>query len=51
MILPIKRPESGSSVVSKETFLYQFDVFTEGVFRKFPHWSNCIVAGGAVLST
>jgi hypothetical protein len=49
MIIKVNRPESGLSVVFKETFLYQFDVFTEGLFRDFEQWPNCVVAGGAVL--
>lgn len=44
------RPTQGFSVVNAETFIQQFDVFTEGMFRQFKNWNNIIIAGGSIAA-
>lgn len=44
-----KRPLSGPAVVNEQQFFYQFDIFTDGIFRGFSGWENMLIVGGAVL--
>ena len=42
------RLTSGPAIVSPQEFLFNFDSFTQGLFRNFD-WSNAVVQGGAIV--
>jgi hypothetical protein len=43
------RPASGPAVVDEKQFFFQFDLFTDGLFREFSSWDNILIVGGSVL--
>jgi hypothetical protein len=45
-----KRETSGPAIVSQETFLKQFGMFTENQLKEL-NWDNVFVAGGSVLAS
>ena len=46
---PNRRAAGETAIVSRDTFLSNFDSFTEGALR-YLDWTNVVVAGGAVMA-